>query len=161
MSSKLQLRSLAKFTAVSVFLLGGCTWNDCWSDECDSTVEIPPEIRVDQAMKQFSHDTTNETEAVGHVSYDGKQVVFSTQSTGCTLAEHFHVEHKASDGVCLATLVRDRPDMCRRAPFIVNLTLLWKQPEECQALETVFNNPLMDSHERLRDESMGRTLPRN
>ncbi len=112
----------------------------------------------------MTRSTAKKAEAVGFVSYDGNEVSFSATSTGCTRVEHFHIEHEVQEGVCQVTVIRDKPDRCRRAPFIANFSVPWEPPQACQATEVVFTNPIIDtgndSQGRGVEESLGRTRPR-
>ena len=58
-------------------------------------------------------------------------LTFSVISTGCTRPEDFVVETRSVDGRCHVSILRIRPDRCRRAPYRVTLTRPWHPVSGC------------------------------
>lgn len=99
-------------------------------------------------------------EAVGTIDFNGTAVTASVISTGCTLLEHFKVDHEVRDDACYLTLVRTKADFCRRAPFLMEVTIPWEAPAQCDGLRVEFVNPIIDADKNTIKESMGRQLPK-
>lgn len=98
-------------------------------------------------------------ETVDAIDFNGSAVTASVISTGCTLLEHFKVEHEVQDGVCHVTLVRTKADFCRRAPFLMEVEVPWEPPAECARMSVEFANPILDRDKNTIKESSGRQLP--
>jgi len=69
------------------------------------------------------------------------QLQFEVVSNGCTRAADFAVEHRVSEGQCELTVIRTKPDYCRKAKALVDITLDWQPPADCENLDIVFANP--------------------
>ena len=98
-------------------------------------------------------------ESVVMIGFDGASVNAGVISTGCTLAEHFTVEHEVRDNACYLTLVRTKPDYCRRVPFVIDVSVPWEPPAECADLTVEFANPILDMDKSGTKGSLGRQLP--
>ena len=100
-----------------------------------------------------------QAESVGNIAYDGAAVTATVISTGCTLLEHFKVEHEVRDNACYLTLVRTKGDFCRRAPFAIEVMVPWESPAQCNALAVEFVNPVIDLNNSGIKASTVRQLP--
>lgn len=83
-------------------------------------------------------------EPVENITFDGNSIVASVTSTGCTTSEHFEVKSVVQDSVCEVTLLRNKPDYCRRAPFSVEVSVPWEPEANCAIDTLVFANPVFD-----------------
>ena len=83
-------------------------------------------------------------EPVGQISYEEGNVSATVVSTGCTASEHFEVTSELRDSSCYITLVRTKPDYCRRVPFAVNVSIEWEPTASCETAPLVFTNPIVD-----------------
>lgn len=99
-------------------------------------------------------------EALQFASFTEGFVRFGVRSTGCTTAEHFHIEHELQEGQCAVTIVRDKPDFCRRAPHVIELSLAWSPPPSCNASAVQISNPIVDLNARLKTPLSAQDLPR-
>lgn len=112
------------------------------------------------SMAVNTSPTGEQSEKVGRISYDDAVINASVVSTGCTLSEHFKVEHDVRGGICHVTLVRTKPDYCRRAPFMIDIAIEWVRPAECESLMLEFTNPIVDLV-RSTSKSSARQLPKD
>jgi len=92
---------------------------------------------------QMQKQNENPLESISMVSFDGTQFTASVISHGCTSSENFVVEHEVVNGQCRVSFVRTKPDLCRRAPMLAELSLAWSVPENCSDLELVIANPVL------------------
>lgn len=81
---------------------------------------------------------------VGSISFDGTHVLATVVSTGCTSHEHFEVLSQTNATSCQVTLMRNKPDFCRRAPVAVDIAIAWEMPANCDSDTLVFTNPVID-----------------
>lgn len=95
-------------------------------------------VRVRDKLKKV------EPANVGSISYDGTHVLATVVSTGCTSPEHFEVVSQMNETSCLVTLMRNRPDFCRRAPFVMEVSVAWELPAGCEREALVLTNPIVD-----------------
>ena len=142
-------------------LLGACSVNDCESTDCapdtdSTTAEESTLIRIGNEDDEIS-DTG---EPVQSIAFDGEQVTFEIISNGCTVADHFHIEHEIHEGNCAATLIRHQADLCRRAPLVAELSLPWQAPEACATNAVSFTNPIVDLADRLSGSTSTIRIPR-
>ena len=86
-------------------------------------------------------NTTIEVERINNPVYRSDTIRFSALSNGCTKATDFVVEQVARQGVCEVTVVRTKPDLCRKASALIDVELEWTPPSNCAGLEVVFTNP--------------------
>jgi len=64
-------------------------------------------------------------------------------SSGCTQSAHFEVMYsQRGDGECDVSIVRNQPDLCRRAAQAHSISIDWQKPTECQTIMIV-NPPLV------------------
>jgi len=82
-------------------------------------------------------------ESISRVEFNGETLAFTVISNGCTRAEHFSVKENIVDGQCQLTIVRDKPDFCRRAPLSVDLSISWQPSDACESKEIIITNPLL------------------
>lgn len=122
----------------------------------NATANTNPTVKVTSGTGTANTVTA---EAVGAIDFNGSVVAASVISTGCTLPEHFKVEHEVQDGACHVTLVRTKSDFCRRAPFLIDVEVPWEPPAECAQLSVEFANPVLDMEKNSIKESPGRQLP--
>lgn len=97
-----------------------------------------------------------QVESVGAIDFNGTEITASVISTGCTLLDHFTVEHEIRGDTCHVTLVRTKADFCRRAPFLVEVAIPWEPPAQCEQLTLAFDNPIMDADPNTFKRSVGR-----
>lgn len=93
--------------------------------------------------KNMNTDKSNAIEAISAVEFDGEKMTFGVLSFGCTNADDFVIEHKVSDNSCAITIVRTKPDLCRRAPFISTIEIEWSMPEDCIDFAMHIKNPIL------------------
>lgn len=80
-------------------------------------------------------------EAVAELRPMAEAVTARVLSNGCTRSTDFRVEFSQAEGVCLATIVRERPDLCRAASRPVDVTISWELPDDCAVATIRFTNP--------------------
>lgn len=115
----------------------------------ESTEAESAQARLDSDGKVL--DDTVVLEPANELSYNDGLVSARVMSTGCTQADDFHVEHSMQSGVCQVSLVRDKQDMCRRAPSSIGIQVAWEKPADCSEADLEFMNPaLKDKREALR-----------
>ena len=90
---------------------------------------------------------SDKPEALSAVRFDGSAFHAGVLSFGCTSSSDFIVEHKIIESQCWVTLVRTKPDLCRRAPMIAELSVPWSVPESCNELDLVVTNPVLVTNE--------------
>jgi len=90
---------------------------------------------------------TNNERVIG-ISLMAEGVQAQVISTGCTSAEDFEISHVATQSACKLTLVRIKPDYCRRAPFVVEVSVPWSAPVDCQDLPVEFTNEIVRQPEK-------------
>ena len=88
--------------------------------------------------------TASSMETVGSIEFDGTSINATVISTGCTTSDNFSVEQVEEAGVCRVVLMRDKPDFCRRAPFVASVAVPFELPENCENLSVVFDNPVVE-----------------
>lgn len=73
----------------------------------------------------------------------GPMVVFGVKSLGCTKPSDFRINARVDDERCLIEIVREKPDLCKKAPSIRTMRVEWTAPSECVGLPVEFGNPLL------------------
>ncbi len=132
-----------------VLIAGGCSAGVTPSGTAVDTKGIQAtladvsEKTTDSAEKAEKQDTM-QPERVGSISYDGSNVLATVISTGCTSSEHFDVISQMEETRCLVTLVRNKPDYCRRAPFAMDISVAWDAPSQCDTDVLEFTNPVVE-----------------
>ena len=119
------------------------------------------EIQAEEDPKILAVSSVINAERVHSIAYDGVAVMAKVISTGCTSDEHFEVYQEVRDGSCYLTLMRNKPDYCRRAPFVMDVSVPWTLTEDCSTLPVVFGNELIDSHEESTAPSSQRQLTKD
>ena len=87
-------------------------------------------------------------EKISNAVYDGESVTVTVISHGCTKASHFALEHRVVNGQCELSVVRTKPDLCRRAATPITVGIAWTAPAECAELPLVFANPVLTLQNR-------------
>ncbi|MDB3936506.1 hypothetical protein N9383_07320, partial [Granulosicoccus sp.] len=77
-------------------------------------------------------------------AFEANAVTAKVMSTGCTAPEHFEITHEVREGQCYLTLVRNKPDFCRRVPFAMDVIVPFTPPAACSALPVAFDNEIVD-----------------
>lgn len=99
---------------------------------------------ADQPRKEFaviSADASDTNEQMD-VVYNNGVLSAVVVSTGCTLAEHFEVQHSVLEsGNCDITVSRTQADLCKRAAQAQSISIDWKIPASCDNI-IVANPPL-------------------
>jgi len=81
-------------------------------------------------------------ESINNPVFDDNSIRFSAISNGCTTSSDFIVEHLINNGRCELTVLRAKPDLCRKASALIDIELPWSLPESCTPdMEVVFLNP--------------------
>ncbi|MFK7893246.1 MAG: hypothetical protein AB8B63_20695 [Granulosicoccus sp.] len=94
--------------------------------------------------QQGNRENGKDIESATVISYDGKSVVARVISNGCTSPADFSIQHTSDDGSCIAIVVRNRPDYCRKVPEAVQVEITWPLPADCGDPANVrFANPLL------------------
>ena len=108
-----------------------------------------------------SKDTTRvkDAERVYGIAFDGNSVMAKVISTGCTSSEHFEVRHEVREARCYLTLVRNKPDFCRRAPFAKDVIVPFTPPAACSALPVAFDNEIVEFRDKSAPSSTQRQPP--
>lgn len=153
---------IACVLATALVWLTACAANACLDADCSAPASAAPgpaALDTERATVTQSEDTSTRLEPLQYIAIDGDTINFGAQSTGCTLAEHFHIEHHAHDGRCEIAVIRDKPDFCRRAPQVADLNLIWERPANCDADAVHISNPIVDLKGRFAKASPSRSLP--
>lgn len=143
---------IAAVLAACTLILGACVHSDCPDGECSPSPD--PE---DALIATKGATDVDASESVQAINFDGLAVNASVISTGCTTAANFHVDHEMVNDACVATLVRDAPDLCRRAPFVTELSIAWQPPQNCTISSVTFANPIVDLSAQLASRTPSRT----
>jgi len=104
-------------------------------------------------------------ESINNPLYENERVLFSAVTNGCTKSADFMVEHEVIDGRCELTVVRIKPDYCRKASSIMEIELEWSLPSACADAEVYFLNPEIGdlasakSPVRTLERSRGKNVP--
>lgn len=85
----------------------------------------------------------NSIEALSEVSFNGDTIRATVISNGCTHSDDFQVAHDVINGMCQVSVIRTKPDLCRRVPFEANIELSWTPPSDCAGLPVTLANPLL------------------
>ena len=81
-------------------------------------------------------------ESINNPVFDENSIRFSAISNGCTASSDFIVEHLINNGRCELTVLRSKPDLCRKASALIEIELPWSLPDNCSPdMEVVFLNP--------------------
>ncbi len=104
-------------------------------------------VKSNKANALIGKSTESHVESVSAVSISADAVRVSVVSHGCTSATDFQVEHVVEQGQCRLTIVRTKPDLCKRAPFVAEIEIAWSLPDACVDLPVVVANPLLLSSE--------------
>ena len=80
---------------------------------------------------------------VANVRVEQDQVIATVISFGCTSAEDFTVEHAVLNNRCELSIIRTKPDFCKKAPMPVELSIATSIPDLCLQGEVVITNPAM------------------
>ena len=139
-ANRIKRLCIALFSLVFVLFVSACYGNAL---ESTSQVNLDVNQIMTKDVKQlaFKRVANKAAEPLANVQYNGVEVIAEVISHGCTAAEDFSVQHESVDNVCYATVVRDKPDYCRRAPAQIKIVLKWSQPEACASLPLAFTNP--------------------
>jgi hypothetical protein len=89
-----------------------------------------------------SEKSASDSERVFGITLTAAGVRAEVMSTGCTSSKDFEISHTATDAACELTLVRKKPDFCRRVPFMVEVSVPWSAPEGCENLPVKFTNEI-------------------
>lgn len=147
---------------LSLILLGSC---ETYQSEGDQHTIVADQIVAEQTnnglykanlnskanlnnkARMLKNDTDkNEAqsiEALSAVSFTGDHIRANVISHGCTQSDDFQVQHEVINGMCQLSVVRSKPDLCRRAPFVAEIQIAWTQPSDCADLPVVISNPLL------------------
>lgn len=149
--SQLSVKWVPVLTVVTVSLLGcsGTSYQDRISPSTDT---------INDVGEKTLTMNNSDLEALANIVYDDENLSFNAISTGCTTSDSFRVEHVVKNGVCHASIIRDKPDHCRRVPFLADLNIAWSKPEECQSADLQFENPIMSETEMSTEKTLQRTL---
>ena len=148
--------------SVFALLLCACTSDQEPGDPAVKATTDNATASTNATVKATTDSGTADTvtaEAVGAIEFNGSVIAASVISTGCTLQEHFKVEHEVQDGACRVTLVRTKSDFCRRAPFLIDVEVPWEPPAECAQMTVEITNPTIDMEKNTIKESSGRQSP--
>lgn len=97
-------------------------------------------------------------EPVSDISFDGGSVNATVMSTGCTTAESFEVSSELLNSSCVVTLLRNKPDYCRRIPFAVEVSVSWEPDADCVAHALVFTNSIVDMEMDVKKPALTREI---
>lgn len=133
-----------------------------WSNAGDSPAELTPQHQAnhpgsDNTMKdQTPLDATESAatsplEPASFIEYNGNSILANVISTGCTSSADFHIEYTMVENQCQISIVRDKPDFCRRAPFTKQVQVDWNLPAECANTPLVLTNPPLDESQDERN----------
>jgi len=142
------LNAVVLFTTVAQPVLAQTSTGNTVNTDATKLTESVSKLKSEKTMKNPNTDKdapdTSDEEAVTTASYDGSQFTFSVTSHGCTTPEHFTIKHTVVRNQCQLTIVRTQPDLCRRMPMLVEISIPWIRPDECSALPLVITNPLLE-----------------
>lgn len=96
------------------------------------------------------------TEKINGLTYNGQTLRFNALSNGCTSSEDFRIDTRidtpigtiGEDASCLITIIRTKPDLCKKATEPVSIEINWAKPENCLDLPLVNANPLLEDKPR-------------
>ena len=136
------------FYALGLLVLFGCTATHHQTltslNSSESTYSVKSKSNVKTTSKVKMQKSINDKlEALSAVSYDGDKFTASVISHGCTSSTDFNVEYEIANGRCNVSIIRSKPDLCRRAPLLANLTIDWPRPDDCTDLELFIVNPVL------------------
>lgn len=110
----------------------------CVASEPDPTAADPTAAAEDDTRVKAP---AVDVERINNPVYEGNIISFSTLSNGCTTSTDFVVEYAVQAGACELTVVRTKPDYCRKASALIDIELEWSLPANCAGLDIVFTNP--------------------
>lgn len=87
-------------------------------------------------------------EKINGLTFDGKMLSFNVLSNGCTAPEDFRVDALAEESACVVTIVRTKPDLCKKATAPITVELPWAKPAECLDRPLLITNPLLEDKPR-------------
>lgn len=87
-------------------------------------------------------------ERINGLTYDGEKVRFNVLSNGCTAPEDFRIDTVPDTDTCLITIVRTKPDLCKKATAPTVIEIDWAKPAECLDYPLVVTNPLLEDKPR-------------
>ena len=84
-------------------------------------------------------------EPVSAFVFTDDNIQASVISHGCTSSNNFVVQHEINNDQCVVSIVRTKPDLCRRAPFIADINIAWSLPASCESHQLVLANPVLET----------------
>lgn len=129
-------------TVVGLFVLIGCGVNAAPLTTTANAVTPNQSVKAISKVRMQTANK-NKLESISGVSFDGKQIKASVISHGCTNATDFIIEHELVDNRCVLTIIRSKPDMCRRAPMLAEVSFDWSVPEDCTGSDIFVANPML------------------
>ena len=102
------------------------------------------ETTADNVSREKVATPVKDAERVFGIAFEANAVTAKVMSTGCTAPEHFEITHEVREGQCYLTLVRNKPDFCRRVPFAMDVIVPFTPPAACSALPVAFDNEIVD-----------------
>ena len=115
--------------------------------------------QADNVSRSKEATQVKDAERVYGIAFEGNAVTAKVISTGCTSSEHFEVRHEVQEGQCYLTLIRNKPDYCRRAPFAMDVVVPFTPPATCSALPVAFGNEIVDFEDKSAPSSTQRQPP--
>lgn len=108
-----------------------------WTASSSDKETAPSQSKLAQA------DATahNKLERVANVTVNQHNVLATVVSNGCTSAQDFTVQYELVNDQCRVSIVRTKPDYCKRAPMAVDLRIASSLPSDCVGAEMIVINP--------------------
>lgn len=75
------------------------------------------------------------------ILFNDDEVRLNVISNGCTTPDHFEINQ---DGQCIYVIERTHRDFCKRASFVMQITIPWRE-SSCSRQDVVFANPRLSS----------------
>lgn len=156
------LRVVALSTVLSFMLATAACSVDAQSTVSATSPDSPEATTLTEQKALDEQQTTGakqvmDAERVYRIALEQGAVVADVISTGCTLAEHFEIRQEINEAQCQLTLVRNKPDFCRRVPFVMEVRVPWDAPDDCATLSVTFGNKLVDPQTQSAPQSKQRT----
>ena len=111
----------------------------CVASEPDPTATDPTAAAAEDDTRVKA--PVVDVERINNPVFEGNIIRFSALSNGCTTSTDFVVEHAVQAGACELTVLRTKPDYCRKASALIDIELEWSLPANCAGLDIVFTNP--------------------
>lgn len=81
-------------------------------------------------------------ETLKRIGIKENHINIRVNSTGCTKSNDFIVNSEIKNNHCLVTIIRIKPDLCKRATYEIDLVINWNKNSACSLNKIEILNPL-------------------